>query len=144
MTAPPPVRAILGGIFRDVRGVVRHVNDFNFEKVDRFYTISPATPGEARGWVGHRRDWKWFFAVKGRFDVGIVRPMSWVNPSPEERVKSIRLDAEEPFVLEIPPGNFTASRALDSDSSLLVFSSGKIEEVAADDFRLPSEFWTIP
>lgn len=60
-----------------------------------------------------------------------------------KRGKGFRLDAEEPCLLEVPPGSYTACRTLVADSMLLVFSLGKIETAAADDFRLPSDYWTI-
>lgn len=66
---------ISGGIHRDSRGEVRHVNAFNMERVERFYTVHPARSGEVRGWVGHMRDWKWFFVMQGSFDVGVVAPV---------------------------------------------------------------------
>jgi hypothetical protein len=141
--APLPVRIIPGGIHRDARGEVQHVNTFNFENVDRFYSITPINLGEVRGWVGHRRDWKWLFAVKGMFDVGIVQPATWETPSRNEKVQYFRLDAEAPCILEVPPGSYTASTTSNCDSTLLIFSSGKIETAVDDDFRLPPDYWAI-
>lgn len=139
-----PYRVILGGIHRDARGVTQHANTFDFETVDRFYTIIPAVTGEVRGWVGHLRDWKWFFPVKGRFDLGIVQPTDWDSPAKGECVFSVGLDASKPQVIEVQPGGYTASRALDTDSILLVFSSGKIEQASTDNYRLPPDYWFLP
>lgn len=87
--APLPARTIPGGIHRDARGAVHHVNAFGFEKVDRFYAIAPAKLGEVRGWVGHRKDWKWLFALKGKFDVGVVQPETWDGPSRHQKGKRL-------------------------------------------------------
>ena len=54
----PEPRLIDGGLHVDARGVVTHVNDFDFMGVDRFYTIRSHRPFEPRGWVaepGSRR-----------------------------------------------------------------------------------------
>lgn len=137
-------RIISGAVHRDVRGVVRHVNEFDFRTVDRFYTIQPAKAGEVRGWVGHSLESKWFFPVVGRFDFGIVRPGDWNNVSRSDSVRCERLDGRTSSVLEVPPGYFTACRALDEQAILLVFSSGKIERAHNDAVRLPADYWSIP
>jgi hypothetical protein len=135
---------ILGGLHRDVRGTLQHVNGFSLAQVDRFYAITPALPGEVRGWVGHQLEWKWFFAVRGAFRLGAVQPSNWACPVTGEAVQSFVLDAEAPAVLEVPPAHFTACCALAPGSILLVFSSGRIKGAATDDHRLPPDFWPLP
>lgn len=188
--AANPVRLITGGLSRDHRGVVQHVNAFRPSEADRFYVLHPARVGEVRGWMGHRRDAKWFFVVSGSFDIGVVAwppqggqllgksyplfgktaPQGGVpdnqypitnNPSavqPDNQspvtdnqigyglsrslpVLRYTLKAEEPAVLEIPPGHFTAIIAREPNSSLLVFSTGTIETAKEDDYRLPADYW---
>ena len=56
---------IEGGVHTDARGTVSFVNDFEFTGVDRFYTIRSLKLGKVRGWVGHKRDHKWFTAITG-------------------------------------------------------------------------------
>ena len=136
-------RLIQGGIAIDSRGVVQHANLFDFANVDRFYTISPAN-NDVRGWVGHRREWKWFFAVAGAFEIGVVQPREWDRPASDESVQRFLLSAEMPVVLEVPPGSYSALQRLCHGAVLLVFSSGRIEEAQSDDFRLPADFWRMP
>jgi hypothetical protein len=143
VTGQTPVRVIPGGLHRDARGVVQHVNGFGFDRVDRFYTISPAAAGEVRGWVGHLREWKCFFAVRGEFTLGVVQPRDWVAPSPDDRVELIPLRGNEPCVVEVPPGHYTAACAAGPDSTLLVFSSGQIAGATTDDYRLTPDFWPL-
>lgn len=154
------VRLIPGGLHRDARGSVQHVNAFRPAEADRFYVLHPATVGEVRGWVGHRRDAKWFFAVTGRFVVGVVAGTDAVfahaagtsavspnNPAPitdNSAVQRYTLSADAPAVLEVPPGHFTAIIAQEPNSSLLVFSTGAIETAKDDDFRLPPDYWVVP
>lgn len=137
------VRIIPGGIHRDNRGAVLHVNGFGFERVNRFYSILPSTCGEMRGWVGHLKEWKYFSVIRGRFDLGYVRPEKWREPGRDDRPTWISLSAGNPQVIEVPPGHYTASRALEAESILLVFSSGRIEDAHQDDFRLPADFWNL-
>lgn len=136
-------RSILGGLSRDVRGTVQHVNSFAVGSAERFYTIAPAKVGELRGWVGHRRDWKWFFVAKGAFEVGLVRPLVWDAPKPDDRVSAIRLSSETPQIIEVPPRYYTAMRSLTLDAIMLVFSTGRIEDAGTDDYRLPVDFWRL-
>lgn len=138
------VRRIAGGVHRDARGTVCFVNDFDFSRVDRFYTVKPSRVGELRGWVGHRRDWKWFYVARGTFDIGVVKVSDCAAPDRTAPVECFRLEAESPAVLEVPPGYFTASRSRSRGAILTVFSSGKIESARTDDFRQPADFWKLP
>ena len=129
-------RLLQGGVHRDHRGLVRHVNPFKLKAADRFYVISPARAHELRGWVGHRRDWKWFFASSGEFSIYVAR----VDDLAEGRrvtPQSYGLEAGQARLLEVPPGYATAIRALEVPADLLVFSTGEIESAAADMLRFP-------
>ena len=137
------VRLITGGVHRDSRGEVRHVNGFDFSRVDRFYTLHPAQPGVVRGWVGHLRDWKWFSVSRGVIKIGVARPELWDPLSREAVLQTYVLSADAPAVLEIPPGHYTASVALETDSILTVFSSGTIEAAGSDDYRAPTDHWPL-
>lgn len=136
-------RLIAGGLHQDERGRVQHANAFSLRAVDRFYTVQPAS-GAVRGWVGHRRDWKWFFAVNGRFTIGLIEPDDWTEPSHSLAPTCFDLAEGHPAVLEVPPGFMTAARAEMSGSLLLVFSSGRIEDAPSDDFRQPADRWMLP
>ena len=142
MTRQP--RIFVGGLHRDIRGEVRYVNEFGFQGVDRFYTVHPSGVGELRGWVGHRRDRKWFSVPKGAIRIGVAQPKGWAPVSREAAVQAFLLTADAPAVLEVPPGFFTASVALQPDSILTVFSSGAIETAGTDDFRVSSDYWSLP
>lgn len=141
MTAVP--RLILGGLHSDPRGEVRHVNNFHFTQVERFYSIHPANPGDVRGWVGHRHEWKWFCVLHGGIEIGVVQPDDWTAPARKLAIHRFMLRANKPAVLEVPAGFFTASVAEEHDSILLIFSSGRIDSARDDEFRLPADYWTF-
>lgn len=132
-----------GGLHVDSRGIVSFVNDFNFEAVDRFYTIRAHRPNEIRGWVGHQRDHKWFFVVKGTVLVAVVKPDRWEDPNTNLPVERFVLFDNKPQVLHVPPGYATGSVNLSRDAILMIFSSGKIADANTDDYRFAVDTWPI-
>lgn len=136
-------RLIDGGLHTDERGTVSFVNDFDFAGVDRFYAVRPSRANVPRGWVGHRREHKWFTAVKGDVLITVVRPDDWDSPSGDPAVSRFTLSERKPQVLHVPPGHATGSAGLTDGSILLIFSSGRIEDAADDDYRFPEDRWEI-
>ena len=137
------VELIKGGLHVDERGVVSFVNDFDFKGVDRFYTVKAHKIGEPRGWIGHRREHKWFIALAGTVMVCAVTPDDWKKPSQDLTVERFALSAVQPAILHVPPGHATASAMLSHDALLGIFSSGKIESASEDDWRYPCNYWSI-
>lgn len=125
-----------GGVHIDARGEVRHVNSFDLGTADRFYVIAPAHVGEWRGWTGHRRDRKWFFAVTGELVICIAAVTELERGNSPE-VFRVRLSAREAQLLEVPPGFATAIQACEIPASLLVMSTGRIDSAAEDMLRYP-------
>lgn len=127
---------IEGGVHVDARGTVRHLNGFNLGSADRFYVITPARAGEWRGWVGHRRDRKWFFAAAGE-SVICVAAVEDLESGRAPKVFRTRLSDQESRLLEVPPGFATAIQTPSLPASLLVVSTGRIEAAPEDMFRFP-------
>ncbi len=134
---------IEGGRHADARGTIAFVNDFDFKGVDRFYTIRSQRPHEPRGWVGHRRERKWFFAVQGTILVAVVEPDDWQRPTTSLPVQRFVLSAAKPQVLHVPPNHATGSVGLSADGILMVFSSGTMESAKTDDYRFAVDTWPI-
>jgi len=137
------LRLIEGGLHVDARGIVAFVNDFDFKGVDRFYTVRAFRPYELRGWVGHQRDQKWFYAVHGTTLVSVVRPDQWEHPASNLPVERFVLSSERPQVLHVCPGHATGSVSLTSNAILMILSSGSIEAANTDDYRFPVDTWPI-
>jgi dTDP-4-dehydrorhamnose 3,5-epimerase len=127
----------------DARGSVSFVNGFDFQGVDRFYWVQAGQAHVPRGWVGHRREHKWFSVIRGEILLAVVRPDQWPCPSRDLDVARHALSAENPHVLHVPPGHATGSVALHADAILMIFSSGKIADAPSDDFRFPVDYWPI-
>jgi dTDP-4-dehydrorhamnose 3,5-epimerase-like enzyme len=136
-------RLIDGGLHSDDRGTVSFVNDFDFTGVDRFYALRPLHTNTPRGWVGHRREHKWFTALHGTVRVAVVEPDDWESPSQGLDVSRFTLSDQKPQVLCVPPGHATGCAAISDGAVLLVFSSGSIHDVPSDDYRFPVDRWGI-
>ncbi len=132
-----------GGQHTDARGTVSFVNEFDFRGVDRFYWVMAGEANVMRGWVGHRREQKWFTVVQGEVLIAVVRPDDWERPSRDLPVTRYLLSAARPQVLHVPAGYATGSVNLNQKAVLMIFSSGKIEDARADDFRFMTEQWPI-
>ena len=137
------VNFISGGLHVAERGVVSFVNDFDFKEVERFYTIREHAAGEPRGWIGHRKEQKWFTALTGTVLVAVVAPDQWEFPASNLPVERYVLSALKPTVLHVPAGHATASIMLSSDALLGIFSTGKIADAGKDDWRFDVETWAI-
>ena len=126
---------IAGGTHTDARGSLRFCNDFDMSAVKRFYTISNSKEQPKRGWIGHKRETKWFFPLRGTttilvepFDDGRVRIPD--APQPQRFV----LSANEPAVLRVPPNNWFLIEQ-DGTAEIQVFSNCRVGEFPNDDFR---------
>ena len=134
---------IQGKLFSDERGTIRFVNDFNFEGIKRFYTITHPDTSTIRAWQGHKIESKHFFVPVGKFLISWVEIDNWENPAKDLKVNKQILSAENPQILIIPPGCANGFKALQPDSQLISFSNLTIEESKNDDYRFPSDYWTL-
>jgi len=126
---------IKGGIHVDVRGLLRFCNDFDMSEVKRFYTISNSAEQPVRGWIGHKREAKWFFPLRGQTILDI-EPMdcSRVGHPEGEWLKTYTLSAEVPSVLKVPPANWFRIKQC-ANAEVMVFSDCKLGEFEDDDLR---------
>ena len=132
-----------GGLAVDDRGELGFVNDFHFDGVKRFYTVTNHRQGFVRAWHGHKREGKYVTAVSGAALVGAVRVDNWEEPSRELPVDRFVLSAHKPSVLLIPPGYANGFMSLSGDLKLMFFSTSTLEESMGDDFRYDARHWDI-
>jgi dTDP-4-dehydrorhamnose 3,5-epimerase len=132
-----------GGLAVDDRGEVGFVNDFHFEGVKRFYTVSNHRQGFVRAWHAHRHEAKYVMAVSGAALVGAVRIDDWEKPSRNLAVKRFVLAAHKPAVLYIPAGYANGFMSLTQDLRLIFFSTSSLEESKGDDIRYSARYWDI-
>lgn len=132
---------IKGNLFQDQRGTVRFVNDFHFEGVKRFYTITQPDTKTIRAWQGHKLETKYFYAANGAFTISWVKIDNWVQPSMDLEIYHKVLKDSESEILIVEPGHATAIQALIPGSILVVFSDKTLEESKADDYRWELRFF---
>jgi dTDP-4-dehydrorhamnose 3,5-epimerase len=136
-------RVFEGGLSVDDRGAVGFVNDFAFEGVRRFYTVSNHAAGFVRAWHAHRREAKYVTALRGAAVVGAVKIDDWENPSPAARAHRFVLSAQKPSVLYVPAGYANGFMSLTADALLVFFSTATVEESRLDDVRYDARLWDI-
>lgn len=132
---------IKGNSFTDSRGTLQFVNNFHFEGIKRFYTITHPDTSIIRAWQGHKVETKHFFVTKGKFLICWVEIDNWDNPGKDLIVNQQILEADEPQILIIPGGNANGIKALEADSQLIVFSDLTLEEAKDDDYRWKAEYF---
>ena len=132
---------IAGNIHQDNRGIIRFVNDFQFENVKRFYTIYHPDVSVIRAWQGHKLERKYFYVAKGSFLINWIEINNWEKPSKDLTINSKVLSDKESEVLLIKPGHANGFKALEDNSIMTVFSDKTLEESKADDYRFDLEYF---
>lgn len=136
-------RLLEGGLHVDARGTLGYLGGFDMRRIQRVHWIRAHQANAVRGWVGHRREHKYFTVLHGVVLLAVVRPDQWECPARDLQVQRYVLCASKPQVLHVPPGYATGNADLTGGGILVVFSSGKFEDSKADDFRFPVDYWSI-
>jgi dTDP-4-dehydrorhamnose 3,5-epimerase len=134
-------RWIAGGIAVDDRGELGFVNDFNFDGVQRFYTVTNHQQGFVRAWHGHEHEAKYVTVVLGAALFGVVKIDDWQNPSRDLEVSRHVVSATNPGCLFIPAGHAHGYMTLTPGAKLMFFSTSTLEESAKDDYRFDARYW---
>jgi dTDP-4-dehydrorhamnose 3,5-epimerase len=132
-----------GGTYKDERGKIVFVNDFNMTNVQRLYHIHQSDVSVVRAWQGHKKETKWFHCIKGSFLVHTIAVDNWNAPSKDLQKEVFFLNESESSVLHIPGGNVNGFKALEKDSILMVFSDFTLAESKEDDIRFDKDYWEV-
>ena len=135
------MKLIKGGLAVDDRGVVRFVNDFNFENVKRFYAVNNHSKGFVRAWHGHKKENKYVTVLQGSAIVAGVFVDDWNNPSKDLKTERFILTDKSPTVLYIPAGYANGFKTLEENTQLIFYSTTTLEESLGDDIRFEAHFW---
>jgi dTDP-4-dehydrorhamnose 3,5-epimerase len=130
------IEKIEGGLFADDRGFLRFVNDFNFNKVKRFYQVENHSKNFIRAWHGHMKEGKYVYVSKGSILIGAV------NLKTEEVFKTT-LSNQSPSILFIPPGYANGFKTLEEETIVMFFSTSTLKESNGDDIRFKYDKWNI-
>ncbi len=135
-------KLISGGVFKDHRGSIQFVNDFNMSLIKRMYFTTHPSTDTVRAWQGHTIESRWFFCVQGGFTVKLVKIDNWLNPSDDCQVLDYTLSEASPQVLYIPPGYVNGFKAQEENSKLMIMSNYGLGEIEDDQHRFESNKWT--
>lgn len=130
-----------GKTFNDHRGTLRFVNEFTFKGIKRFYTVTHHDTHIIRAWQGHKKETKYFFVAKGSFVINWIAIDNWESPSKDNKINTYILSDTQSEILVIPPGHVNGFKALEPDSTMMVFSDMLLEDSKKDDYRFPVEMW---
>ena len=131
---------IEGGKFKDDRGEIRFVNDFDMTEVKRFYTIFHPDTSIIRAWQGHKIEKRWFTAVKGSFKIEVIKIDNWLSPS-KSLVKNIfTINDDNLEIFFLPNGYISSIQSLIKDSKLLVMSDYLLNEVQ-DEYKFDVNYF---
>lgn len=135
------IQVIAGEIFQDHRGVITSMNDFRFEGVERFYFIKQSDASIVRGWHAHQFEKKWFYCVKGSFNLAFVKIDDWDNPSKDLLPERFTLSDQKSETICLPEGYANCIKANEPDSILMVFSGKILSEALLDSWRYDKSMW---
>lgn len=134
-------KLIDGGFFEDERGRLDFVNAFDATKIKRIYFTTNTELNYFRAWQGHKIEKRWFYCVKGSFEVKLIKIDSWDLPSENLMPKTFILEEFKPQILYIPPGFANGFSALKKDSKMMIMSDYLLGEVEGDDYRFENNKW---
>ena len=135
------ISLINGGLAVDDRGTTSYVNEFNFIGVKRFYQVSNFSPSIIRAFHGHLKEAKYVYVAKGSAIIAVVKLDDMEKPSKNLEIKRFILSELKPQVLYIPPKHANGFKPLEDNTSLIFFSSVRLEESQGDDYRFPYDYW---
>lgn len=135
------IKIIEGEIFKDYRGQINSINTFDFAGVRRTYIIHHPDTSIIRGWNGHKQERKWFYCLKGRFSVALVKIDDWDNPSADLTPEIYHLSENKSQLICVPEGYANCLKAMTENATMLVLSDKTIEEAATDNWKYDSNLW---
>lgn len=130
-----------GGRFKDNRGTLEYFNEFQFERIKRFYKISHNSKEIVRAWQGHKIETKWFHVINGSFSFNIISLDKWSENGNVVVRNEYLLKAEIPQILEVPGGYLNGFMSLEDNSQVIVYSDLTLEDSNNDNYRFSSYLW---
>jgi dTDP-4-dehydrorhamnose 3,5-epimerase len=137
------VQLITGNTYTDPRGTIRFVNDFSFEGVKRFYIITHPDTSVIRAWQGHQEETKYFYVVKGSFLINWIKIDNWDKPSQNLKINKQIISDQRSEILKVEAGHANGFKALEPDSTIIIYSDFTLKQSKADDYRFPADYWKI-
>jgi dTDP-4-dehydrorhamnose 3,5-epimerase-like enzyme len=135
------IMLIKGGRHIDDRGIMDYVNEFDMSQIKRMYIINHPDTIVKRGWRAHKLEQRWFYVVKGRFEVNLVKINDFQNPDPNQQIETYELTDQQPIVIHVPVGYASALRALENDSKIIVYADASVELAKNDNYQYSIDYF---
>jgi hypothetical protein len=132
-------KIIPGNSHKDHRGLLRYNNSFDASSIKRMYVIENSL-NFVRRWQGHKIEQRWFSAIKGNFEIQLIKVDDWDRPNRSLKKISLILSSETLDVLHIPSGYVTSIKSFKDGDKLLVMSDYKLGDVE-DDYKFASDYF---
>jgi dTDP-4-dehydrorhamnose 3,5-epimerase-like enzyme len=136
-------KVIPGGNHTDKRGTLTFNNDFDASQIKRIYTIENKNTSTIRAWQGHAIEKRWFSAIKGSFEIKLIKIENWENPDKNAEVYSIILNDKNLDTLCVPNGYISSIQALEENSKLLAMSDYQLGEIN-DEYKFEPNYFNKP
>lgn len=131
---------IKGDFFEDERGRLDFINSFKLDNVKRIYFLENSNSIKFRGWQGHKIEKRWFFCIRGAFEISAVKIDNWNSPSKTLVPTKFILEEKKPNVLFIPNGYANGINSIKNGSRLIAFSDYLLGD-NDDEYRFKSSLW---
>ena len=136
-------KVITGGNHTDKRGTLTFNNDFDASDIKRIYTIENESTKTIRAWQGHKIESRWFSAIKGSFEIKLIKIENWENPDINLEVVSIILNDKNFDTLYVPSGHVNSIQGLEENSKLLAMSDYQLGAVQ-DEYKFDLNYFNKP
>lgn len=134
-------RLIAGGCHTDERGKICFINDFDMTLIKRFYLIKPSNSTIFRDWRAHKIEQRWFYVIKGSFEIKLIKIDNWESPNPSLPQEIFIISADENLVLHVPKGFGSSIKACEENSNLMVFADSSINQAENDNYFFSSNYF---
>tara|TARA_Y100000996_G_scaffold378131_1_gene330600 strand:+ start:62 stop:505 length:444 start_codon:yes stop_codon:yes gene_type:complete len=135
------IKLIDADLHIDDRGELIFCNNFDMNKIKRFYHITNFSNPFIRAWHGHKFEDKYILVTKGSTLAAAVKIDNWKNPSKSLKVETFALNDKKPKLLFIPGGYAHGYKTLLADTRLIIFSTSTLKKSIKDDYRYEAYYW---
>lgn len=134
-------KVIEGSKHIDIRGQIVFANEFDTSVFQRCYHITHDKISVIRAWQGHQLESKAFWVTKGSFLFQWIAIDNFEHPDRSLKVETIVLNFIAPQILILQGGFANGFQALETDSSVMVFSDMSLEDSKQDDYRWDNNYF---
>jgi dTDP-4-dehydrorhamnose 3,5-epimerase-like enzyme len=133
-------KIITGNTHDDARGTLCYNNDFDASVIKRIYMIENNGTDFIRAWQGHKREQRWFAAIKGTFKINLIKIDHWDQPSVNLEQLAFTISSEKLDVLHVPKGHVSSIQSMEGGSRLLVMADHLLGEIQ-DEYRFEQNYF---